>query len=290
MVLFQQQQQQGRKENGWAAPIAFLTSGVLLGCAIVFFMVTPAVLRGHQTHMRQDSATTLIFGSDKMYPRERILANNVALPDYYCTKSFHAELFVHSKDQAARRDTRVIRFALKCHTQNFEYHLAVYAGATSSYIAYANKIIPTPLLVSPLSDQKGENTERRRCALVAIPGNPRNDDAWDNNRSLLIEWSLVLTPRFHWTDGIPRALSDEFYRALSLSGLHSAPPRGSDYKTWYDIQEDEDYDSGASTALAEATEQGKEVLRSRNAKEFALAFRESELDRVFADPKKKQEE
>ncbi len=250
----------------------------VIATLFVLYMIAeaPSVVASHQIEAIEDRRSVIEFSS--IAPsRSRIMAYQLNIPDYWHVKGFDVVFFAErdaSEPEKARR-WHDVEFSITCRYSAMTYKTFVLVplgrfASDSGGVACTKRLrVPTLQTVQPFM-----------CSLVVIPGDsiyvPGGDEALAM-RTLSIDWTLVITPMWHWTDWFPRQLTDEYYRALSMTGLQVAPQFGSNFANWYGVTSPH----GAPPPL-EQDSWCRQFKQRRSAERIALAVYEASRDKEAA--------
>lgn len=242
----------------------------LVGVPVFFIASGPGVVQAHRNCFREGQNTRLVFST--IAPcRPRIIAENVLVPDYWGVKSFSAKFFARFSSPSGI----AIEFKIACKSSSssssssssMPYELsfgsfsATWTRGSETIVFFDKKRVPTL------------NADHEDCSLVAIPMNQTN------NQPILDieEWSLELVPEWHWSNWFPRTLTDEYYRALAVSGLRLGgySTRSAKY-AWYGLflQDDEENGEGKDPS------RGAKYASYLKMRRIALAVQETEDDKA----------
>lgn len=255
---------------GWVC--AWAVFATLFMCYMA--VQAPRMVKTHQAEIIEDRRSVIEFSS--IAPsRARIMAHRLNIPDYWYVKGFDVVFFAQSdttEPEKAQR-WRDVEFSITCRYSAMTYKTFVliplgrFDPRAGGGVACTKRMrVPTSQMVQP-----------QMCSLVVTPGESAYVPDARDMRTLTIDWSLIIKPAWHWTDWFPRQMTDEYYRALSMTGLQVAPVFGSNASGWYGLE-------GAHGSPPPAYDHDwcRQLKQSREADKIALAVYEAARDKEAA--------
>lgn len=261
-----------RDKSSGLTMLLFVLSAFMCGVVLYMMAQAPYIVATHQVENMQDRRSTIEFSS--IAPtRSRIMARELEIPDYWNAKGFSVVFFAEvdttgPPEHATSQMWMYVDFSIVCRYSfmtDKTFVLVPLGHFDDRGIACARRLrVPTSQMV-----------QKRMCSLVVTPASTLPVESL-RTRSLTLDWSLVIVPILHWTDWFPRQITDEYYRAISMTGLQVAPPAGSNYSDWYGVT------SPYGTVPSNTDEWCRDFKIGMTEAAISLAVYEAKLDKEAA--------